>query len=302
MAVYRRSARPRFTLLLLVLTSLTIITLDYRGDTTGVLGTVRGGIRDVLAPVQGAADAAVSPLANVVQGVVNRGDLEAENARLRAELAEARGEARRAADAERERKALLDLQGLDFVGDIPEVAARVISSSTSNFELSVVIDRGRADGLVEGMPVVAGAGLVGRVADVSTNRAVVLLITDRTSSVGIRLTSSGEVGVAAGRGSKAPLTVDLIAAATKVRRGEVVVTSGLQNSVFPPGIPVGTVRSARVRRGDLEQKVTITPSVDFRRLAFVKVLQWDSSLGVPPAPPPEPAAEGAPEPGAAPAP
>ncbi len=280
MAVYRRSARPRFTLLLLVLTSLTLITLDYRGD-VGFLSGARRIVRDVLAPVQDAANVAVRPLANVVQGIVNRGDLEAENARLREALTKARGEVDRAADAERERKALLDVQNLDFVGDIPSVAARVVSTSSSNFELSVVIDRGTANGVVKGMPVVGGAGLVGRVGNVSSRRAVVVLITDLTSNVGIRLTSSGEVGVASGRGRSDPLSVALIAAGVKVLRGEVVVTSGLQNSVFPPGLPVGRVKSAHANRGDLEQKIVVTPAVDFDRLSFVRVLQWDPAKGLP---------------------
>lgn len=286
MAVYRRSARPRFTLLLLILTSLTIITLDYRGE-AGFLNGVRSGARDLLAPVQDVADRALSPLSDVVQGIVNRGDLEAENARLREQLAEARGEVQRAADAERERKALLDIQGLDFVGDIPSVAARVVSTTSSNFQLAVVIDRGSSNGVVKGLPVVAGAGLVGRVADVSRQRAVVVLIPDLTSHVCVRLTGSGEVGVASGRGARAPLAVGRIAANVPVARGEVVVTSGLQNSVFPPGLPVGRVLEARARRGDLEQKITLQPAVDFERLSFVRVLQWDPARGVPADAPPE---------------
>ena len=275
MAVYRRSARPRFTLLLLVLTSVTLITLDFRGDAAGVFGAARNGVRDVLAPVQSAVNAAVRPIGNVVRGIARQGELEAENARLRQQLEEARGEALRAADADRERKTLLDLQNLDFVGDIPSVAARVVSTTSSNFELTVVVDRGTAAGVAEGMPVVSGAGLVGRVVTVSRNRAVVLLITDRTSSVGLRLTSSGEVGVATGRGRRNTLDADLISPQTKVSKGEVVVTSGLQQSVFPPGIPVGTVSSATSRKGRTQQDVQIEPSVDLHRLSFVRILQWN---------------------------
>jgi rod shape-determining protein MreC len=124
------------------------------------------------------------------------------------------------------------------------------------------------------MPVVTGDGLVGRVVETSARRASVLLLTDRTSSIGIRLSGSGDVGVAEGRGSGAPLEVDLIDPATKVRSGEVAVTSGLQQSVFPPGVPVGRVVLARARPGELRQEVEIRPLVDLRRLAFVEVLQW----------------------------
>lgn len=272
MAVYRRSARPRFTLLLLVVTAITLLTLDERG--ARVVGSVRSTARDLFAPVTSAADAVFEPVGDVLQGILHYGDLEAENARLREQLAARDGEQLKAQDAQRELKALLDQQELAYIGDIPTVAARVVTMSPNNFELTMEIDRGTDDGVVEGMPVVSGAGLVGRVVEASRTRSTVLLLTDPDSSVGIRLVSSGDVGVANGQGSRSPLTVDLIDPATVVPPGETVVTSGLQQSVFPPGIPVGKVREATAHPGELQQDVTVDPVVDLRRLTFVKVLQW----------------------------
>lgn len=272
MAVSRRGARPRFTLLLLVLTSVTLLTLDFRGD--GVLSGLRGVAREVLAPLQSMATAVTRPIGNMGQGILHYGDLEAENAQLRAQLEEARGAEAKAEDALRESRALLDLQDLDFAGDIPDVPARVISSTPSNFELAVVIDRGTEHGIAEDMPVVSGAGLVGRITEVSRNRSVVRLLTDLTFSVGVRFTGTGEVGVATGRGRRDPMRVDLVAASTSVAKSELVVTSGLQQSAYPAGIPVGRVASAKSVAGEDEKRVTVRPLVDLRRLAFVKVLQW----------------------------
>jgi rod shape-determining protein MreC len=163
---------------------------------------------------------------------------------------------------------------LEFARDIPAVAARVVSASTSNFEMTMEIDRGRDDGVARGMPVVSGAGLVGRVVDASRTRATVLLVTDPTSNVGVRLASTGEVGVAVGRGWGSSLQVDYIDTDVEVAKGEVMVTSGLQQSVFPPQIPVGRVVAATSAPGALQQDVTIDPVVEMRRLSFVKVLQW----------------------------
>lgn len=274
MAVYRRSARPRYTLLLLALTSITVLTLDYRGAGSGVIETVKDAARDALAPVESASDRTFAPVGDFAGGVLHYGDLEAENARLRREVERLRGVADRADDAERERRALLDQLNLEFVDDIPRVDARLVSSSPSNFELTVEIDKGTDAGVAKGMPVVSGAGLVGRVIDTSRLRSTVLLITDRASSVGARLTSSGDVGIARGEGFRVPLQVDLIDLETPVRVGEVVVTSGLQQSVFPPGIPVGHVVTASAEPNALQQEITIEPVVDLRRLAFLTVLQW----------------------------
>lgn len=273
MAVSRRTARPRFTLLLLILTAVTLLTLDARGSGSGLIGAVRGGARDVFAPIQGAVSSVFEPVGNVIQGVVHYGDLEDENARLRQENAELRAQSLKAADAEQERKALLDLQGLDFVGDIPTVPARVVNNSPSNYEETVEIDRGSDHGVAVNMPVVGAGGLVGRIVEVSAERSVVLLITDPNASVGVRL-GSGEVGVAEGQAGRADLEVGHVPPGTQVTKGEVAVTSGLQQSIFPPSIPVGRVAKVVKRAGALNLEISLTPAVDLRRLTFVKVLQW----------------------------
>jgi rod shape-determining protein MreC len=277
MAVYRRTARPRFTLLLLVLTSVTVITLDYRGDAGGVIESIKGGAQDAFAPVQSAADAVFNPVGDFFGGITHYGDLEAENARLREQLEEARGKSLRAADTERELEILKELDKLTVVADIPSVAARVVSTSASNFDLTVQIDRGKDDGIAVRMPVVTGAGLVGRVVAVSNTRSTVRLVTDPTISVGVRLTGSGEVGVANGRGEGRDLGVDFVAIDAPVRKGEVAVTSGLQQSQFPPSIPVGTVTTVDQPNGEFQKLLRIEPVVDMRRLTFVKVLQWSPS-------------------------
>ena len=52
------------------------------------------------------------------------------------------------------------------------------------------------------------------------------------------------------------------------------MTSGLQQSVFPAGIPVGTVKSKGYREGPERKGVELQPVVDLTRLTFVKVLVW----------------------------
>lgn len=274
MAVYRRPARSRFTLLLLVLTSVTLLTLDYRGADAGSISAAKNAVRDAFAPVQGVSDRIFNPVGDFVGGMVHYGDLEAENERLRQENASLRGDVLRADDAERERQALLDQLNLPTPSDIPRVDARVVTTSPSNFAFTVEIDKGTTAGVATGMPIVTGAGLVGRITDVSRNRAIVQLLTDKRFSVGVRLATSGDVGVANGEGSSDRLALDLVDPATPVARDEVVVTSGLQQSQFPTGIPVGRVIDARARPGALQQDVTIAPAADLERLSFLTVLLW----------------------------
>lgn len=274
MAVYRRSRRHRFFLVLLALTSVTVLTLDYRGAGDGALESVRQGARDAFAPVQAAAEWVVSPVAGFFGSVGDFGDLRSENARLRRQLDEARADAIRGADADRERQRLLDLQGLDYAGGLDSVPARVISTAPTNFQLTITIDRGSDEGLDVGMPVVTSAGLVGRITEVSKIRSTVLLISDPQSNVGVRLANSGEPGVARGGGTRNPMPLDLITTEVPVDVGEPVVTSGLERGLFPAQIPVGRVRSTSAAPSALQKEILLDPSVDLVRLEFVRVLLW----------------------------
>lgn len=277
MAVYRRSRRHRFFLVLLALTSITVITLDYRGAGDGALESVRRSARDAFAPVQALAERAVSPVAGFFSTVTHYGDLKSENTRLRRQLDEARADAIRGADADRERQDLLKLQGLDYAGGLASVPARVISTAPTNFELTITLDRGTDSRLAVGMPVVTAAGLVGRITEVSKLRSTVLLVTDPASNVGVRLANSGEEGAVKGNGARAPLTLDFITAATAVAPSEPVVTSGLEKGLFPAQIPVGKVRSAASTPSALQQDIQVDPSVDLTRTEFVRVLLWTPS-------------------------
>ena len=93
MVVYRPSRRRRIVLALLLLTSVTLITLDLRGEgDDGALGSVRSGVRDVLAPVQDAANAVISPVTDWFDGITSAGTLKSENRELREQVDELRAE------------------------------------------------------------------------------------------------------------------------------------------------------------------------------------------------------------------
>ena len=275
MALSRRNGRSRATLLFLVLTSITVITLDFRGDGGGVIDTVRDVATDALAPVRDGADSVLAPVGNAFSGITGYDDLEDENARLRDQLAEERGRSLRNEDAESELRELLRLNELDWVGDTPQIAARVVSAPVSNFEQTIKLDKGSSDGVRVDDPVVTGDGLVGRVVDVSSRRSVVRLLTDPGSSVGVRTVRSGEAGIAKGEGPDEVLSVGFIEINAELRRGELAVTSGLEggSNLYPSNIPVGRVTEAEPVEGALEQRVRIRPLADLENLRFVKVLR-----------------------------
>lgn len=272
MAMTRRTPRSRFTVVVLLMVCLTLITVDTKANRGGVLNAVRTRARDLLVPAQGGIDRVAAPVADFFDAIVNAGDIKRENARLREQNADLQGQVLQQSDAQRQLQALLDLNRLDVVKDIRRVTARVVNLAPSNVQLTIEIDRGTDAGVARDMPVTIGSGLIGRVESATARRAVVRLITDPSVNVGVRVPSNVSFTVH-GRGATADLAAELVTPDMTIQEGDVVVTSG-QGERFPAGIPVGTVALARVQPGVAFQDVNVRPAVDFRRVEFVSVLLW----------------------------
>jgi rod shape-determining protein MreC len=274
-------------LVLLVLTAVTLITLDQRGAGGGLISSARDGARDAIAPVQTAVDDAFRPISDWWSGVSDSAGLKSENARLRKQLADARSRARAAAPALTENEQLKQLAQLPFVGGIPTVTTQIVSASPGNFVSSVELNKGTDAGIAVGNPVVAGQGLVGRITSASKQRSTVLLLTDPASEVGVRLPApASATGVAKGRAGSNLLTLDFVSPDVQVNKGDLVSTAGLSNAAFPAGLPIATVVSVEKTAGDLDQKITLRPLVNAGRLEFLDVLRWPEVPVVPPAAPP----------------
>ncbi|HET9733103.1 MAG TPA: rod shape-determining protein MreC [Acidimicrobiales bacterium] len=276
MAVYRRSSRTRNVIAVLVLAALTLVTIDARSQGSGVLSDARGKVSDAFAPLQRATHAALRPLGNFLTGAIDYGSVKSENQALRRQLAQVEAQAAEAAAEQQEAEQVLRQQNLGFVGAIPTVTAQVIDIGPSNFDNTVTVDAGTANGLAAGQPVVAAGGLVGSVQSASRHVATIELLTDPNFAVGVSL-RGGNVGSAAGAGRTLPLrvTVDstnLPPPAQKV--GDIVTTSGLKLERFPKAIPVGRVSKVGRSAGAVEPVIELEPLVDLGRLSFVQVLLW----------------------------
>ena len=271
MAAPRSGQRSRFTVMVLVMVCLTLVTIDTKANGGGVLGAIRTGARDLLVPVQSGVGEVAEPVANFADGLVNSGDLKAENRRLRDENLRLQGQVLQSADAQRQLTALLDLNKLEVVKDIQRVTARVTNTAPSNVQLTVEIDRGSDHGIAVNMPVVVGSGLVGRIESRTGRTSIVRLITDPEMSVGARLAPSGVLTSVKGNGAGALLRAETIKPDVVVPEGEAVVTSAI-GGTYPDSIPIGRVVKAEAVAGVSYQRVEVEPVIDFGRLEFVNVL------------------------------
>ena len=252
MAASRRNTSQRLTLVILLLASVTVITVAYRGEARKVVNSVRSGTGDVFAPVQRVIAAALHPIGNLFAGIVNYGGALSENQRLQLEVGQLRRQLIDSQQAQQQLDQLRSDQNLPFAAGIPEVLGQVISSPSSNFDLTIEINRGTSTGVGIGMPVVSGAGLVGSIISAGKSTAVVQLLTDPRSNVGVRF-GLLNVAIAQGQGQDNPLQLQGVSGASTTRSGALVVTSGLDTAAYPsalrsvPWHPCG-IRPARSPR------------------------------------------------------
>ncbi|MDD5542969.1 MAG: rod shape-determining protein MreC [Acidobacteriia bacterium] len=150
------------------------------------------------------------------------------------------------------------------------VAAQVIGSSPTDAFKTVTINRGSHAGLGNNLPVITPNGVVGRLVRVYSRSAVVQLITDSESGVGVVFQNSRVHGVAKGTGGSR-LAVDYVVNEEKITPGEEIRTSG-EDRLYPKGLLVGHVVSVGSGR-NIFKAIEAEPAVRFSQLEDVLVMK-----------------------------
>lgn len=158
--------------------------------------------------------------------------------------------------------------------DYPMVAARIISSETSNWYNTFLIDKGSDDGLTVNMNVIAGNGLVGIITEVGKNYSKIRSIIDDNSYVTGMFLKTQDTCYVKGNLKlldQGNIEVELINKNAKVEDGYEVVTSPNSNK-FLEGILIGYVNNISVNSTNMTKSGYLTPAVDFSNLDMVLVI------------------------------
>jgi rod shape-determining protein MreC len=268
---YGGDNRGRLLLIILIVTSLLLITLDLRG--VAVIDGIRNGTQTALTPVQKAGSWVVSPVRNFLSDVTHLGrtrnqieKLKAENDALRLAL-----QNRKTADAELgQLKSVLDLAGN---GGFKVVSAKVISQgSSTSFTQTITIDAGTNSGIRANMTVISGFGLVGVVKVAYPNSALVQLASDPSFKVGARIAGSQQIGILSGQGTKQGV-LQLLDNSLAIKKGDVILARGSANGrPFVPGVPIGEVTAVDNSAGAITQTADVKFYVNFSTLGVVSVV------------------------------
>lgn len=267
----RSSRRARAVLAALIVLCVALFILDAANPSSGPVDRARGVVSAVFGPVlrvsTGVGQAIGDAVSALGGGPRHRIDeLERENAALRLQAATTEQDRRRAGELDE----LLHTAGL---GGYRIVPARVVAvAPTQDGARTVTVDAGSRDGVRIDMTVICGQGLVGRVQRVDPLTADVLLLTDPSSSVGVRLEATGRIGFIQGAGDE-PMTLRLLDAETTVQPGARLVTLGsVGDRPFVPGVPVGQVLDVTRAPGTLTRTGTVRPFIDASSLDLVGIV------------------------------
>jgi rod shape-determining protein MreC len=160
----------------------------------------------------------------------------------------------------------------DFRGTV--LPARVIGIDSVNPHQAIVIDKGSLDGVAKDMAVCDMTGaLVGRtIGPVSLKDAMVQLITDKDSSVGVVSAVDRLTGSLAGRSGPTCELRYVLASVTGGQVGEELLTTGTDR-IYPAGIRVGRISGIEPNESSpIFRRIFVEPYFRFNTLDVVAVL------------------------------
>jgi len=257
------SRRTRLILGVLLAAALALITFDSWGGAAGAASPV-AGLRGVGGTIFGSAESLVGAVTRPVAGffghVTDAPASQQQIAGLQREVVQLRTQLSQARLSQAQETQLRRLLALSGRGRYRVVAANVIAASPG-YNSSVTIDAGRDDGIKPDETVLNGSGLVGTVTSVAARTSTVLLTTDASSTVGVRLAGP------------ALLRLQVFDAGAVLQPGQQLVTFGsVHGRPYVPGVPVGVITKVQASAASLTKIALVRPYADDSALGVVGVV------------------------------
>jgi len=274
----RRAALQRLSLLLLVLLSAMMIILGKADQV--MFESLRVSVTDTAAPLLAIASrplTALEALADRARGLVA---VYRDNARLAEENERLLRWRQAALSLASENTELHGLLKLVPVPPASFVTARVIGNSGGAYVRNLMIRAGSENGVARGQAAITGEGLVGRVVEVGTQAARILLVTDLNSRIPVIVEGTRQRALMMGDNTDRP-SLRYLDTVSGIKVGDRVVTSG-EGGVFPPGLPVGAIASLEGEAPRVE------PYVELSQVQYLRIVDYGLADGLPKPVPPAP--------------
>lgn len=194
-----------------------------------------------------------------------------QNAELQRQLEEYKQREVQFQEAEQALTRLETLLDLKRQVALPVIGARVIAYDPTLWSRSAIINQGKAQGVKEGLPVLAPQGIVGRIVGVYPEYSKVMLIVDRKSSADAMVQRTRIRGMLKGKGGNR-CSLEFVPKSADVQVGDLVLASGLVG-LYPKGLVFGKVTAANKKNPGVFQEIEVSPNVDLSTLEEVLVVK-----------------------------
>ncbi|MDH1896354.1 rod shape-determining protein MreC [Aeromonas caviae] len=269
--IFGRGPSLQLRLFLAVIISVAAIVADSR---FGVFSHVRVYLSSLVSPLQYIANAPGTLLDTMSTQVQTRADLIEQTKQQEQQLFTLRSRLLKMDQLEHENQRLRELLGSPVHKESRKMVAELLSVDSDPFSHQVLINKGALDGVYNGQPVINDQGVVGQVLHVGSTTSRVLLITDSSHGLPVRVLRNDLRAIASGSGELDKLELRNLPRNTDVQVGDLLVTSGLGGR-FPEGYPVATVTRSDYVEGKPFAQIEAKPLVALDRLRYLLLLWTD---------------------------
>ena len=210
-------------------------------------------LNSLVSPIQYVADAPQKLSRAISENIMTRDALKDRNQQLEKDNLYLKADRLLLTELQHENKQLRELLNSQRNFSYKRMIAEVMSLRSDPFTHQLLINKGAANGVYLGQPVINDQGVVGQISQVGSTTSRVLLIVDSSHGIPVRVQRNDIAANVHGSGAWNLLNVPFVQSNADLKEGDLLVTSGLGGR-FPAGYPVGLLRILIIKKALYTQK------------------------------------------------
>ncbi|MGL1959584.1 MAG: rod shape-determining protein MreC [Colwellia sp.] len=274
--IFKHGPSPQHRLVLVLFCSALLIFFDHKMASFDV---VRGYLQSLVSPLQYIANSPKQMMTWMAENIVTRQQLLSENQQYRANELVSHEQKLQLDILKQENERLRSLLASPLRQELKKMVAEVLSVDSDPYTHQIVINRGANNGVFEGQPVLDELGIVGQIKNVGTTSSRVILITDISHAVPVRVQRNGLRLIASGSGRIDRLIHNFVPHSADIKSGDLLVTSGLGGK-YPEGYPVARVTIVSQNESREFIRVYSQPIAQIDRLRYLLLLSLDKKVSI----------------------
>jgi len=212
------------------------------------------------------------------ENLVSRSQLREENSRLKDESLILKAQLQTLVGLQAENARLRNLLETESKSVERKMVAEIIQIDSDPFSMKFLINKGSNHDVFVGQTVIDAYGIVGQVVEVSPLVSRVLMITDVTHAIPVKVNRNGVRTTLIGTGQINQLALQFVPDTTDIKVGDLLLSSGLGRR-FPDGYPVAKVTSVEHNPGEAFARIFAAPAAQLDRSSLVLLVWAGTAMG-----------------------